>query len=170
VSANQMALVRFPHPGREHQPGAADLMPWNRDAHARKFLLADGRWTSGDDMLIGPVTLWGEWEPDSEVVGRLDQPVVAGGPRYLHKPLLPSSNPEGFHQNTDPLVLDGFTYSNCRQHRNRKLRALVPGSLVLFGSMVASEFVLDTCFVVDDSPRPYTLLNPPMASAANASG
>ncbi|MHB1535829.1 MAG: hypothetical protein ACYC1D_14725, partial [Acidimicrobiales bacterium] len=35
-----------------------------------------------------------------------------------------------------------------RQERNAKLRALPPRSLVLFGSRLADDFVLDTCFVV----------------------
>jgi hypothetical protein len=48
-----------------------------------------------------------------------------------------------------------FLYSNCRQMRNRKLRELAPGSLILFGSKVHSEFVLDTVFVVGSS-EPYS--------------
>jgi hypothetical protein len=46
-----------------------------------------------------------------------------------------------------------FLYSNCRQGRNRKLRELAPGSLVLFGSDRHGEFVLDTVFVAGDGQR-----------------
>jgi hypothetical protein len=60
-------------------------------------------------------------------------------------------------QNTDPLVFgDRFLYSNCRQARNRKLRGLGPGSLVVFGSKLGREFVIDTVFVVSDSSENFT--------------
>jgi hypothetical protein len=59
-------------------------------------------------------------------------------------------------QNTDPLVFgEHFLYSNCRQSRNAKLRALRPGSLILFGSRLGSEFVLDTVFVVGPEGQDY---------------
>jgi hypothetical protein len=59
-------------------------------------------------------------------------------------------------QNTDPLVFgDYFLYSNCRQRQNGKLRALAPGSMVLFGSKVGGQFVLDTLFVVGEGSRTF---------------
>jgi len=63
------------------------------------------------------------------------------------------------YQNTDPLVFgDRFLYSNCKQLHNRKLRALTPGSLLLFGSGTGAGFVLDTVVVVGDAAsRPYEL-------------
>lgn len=42
-------------------------------------------------------------------------------------------------------------YTYCRQPRNRKLRMLSDGSLILFGSKSKGRFVLDTAFVVAES-------------------
>ncbi|HWP00633.1 MAG TPA: hypothetical protein VNL74_08420 [Methylococcus sp.] len=50
---------------------------------------------------------------------------------------------------------DRFLYSNCRQARNRKLRELAPGSLVVFGSKHRGEFVIDTVFVVGDETQDF---------------
>jgi hypothetical protein len=160
-AGGEVALVRFPHPGPEHNPGDRTFMEWNRGNHARKFLLAAGSWVEPTgETRVGDVTFWGEWEADSQIVARRSQPAVPDGPRWLHRALWPYRNPVGFHQNTDPLVFGGFTYSNCRQARNRKLRNLEVGSLVLFGSILRSRFVLDTCFVVGGG-QPYRLHEPP---------
>jgi hypothetical protein len=70
----------------------------------------------------------------------------------LHEPFLSPPSDAGWRQNTDPFVFGPrIIYSNCRQLRNRKLRSLAWGSVVLFGSRVAGEFVLDTLLVVGDS-------------------
>jgi hypothetical protein len=67
----------------------------------------------------------------------------------LHDPYWQVPRHPRLLQNTDPLVFgEHFLYSNCRQPRNAKLRVLRPGSIVLFGSRLGSEFVLDTVFVV----------------------
>jgi hypothetical protein len=76
-------------------------------------------------------------------------------PFAIQRLLLPSTSPAAHHQNTDPMVFgDAFYYSNCRQHNWRKppnhpkpseMQNLDLGSLILFGSMVGGEFVLDTC-------------------------
>ncbi len=64
----------------------------------------------------------------------------------------------GWRQNTDPLVFgDHFLYSNCRQRQNGKMRDLAHGSLVLFGSKLGGQFVLDTLFVVDGSAAEQTV-------------
>jgi len=42
-----------------------------------------------------------------------------------------------------------MAYIGCRQPRNRKLRELGRGSLILFGSNLNDRFDLDTVFVVD---------------------
>jgi hypothetical protein len=58
-----------------------------------------------------------------------------GDPHWLHEPYWEVPRHRLHLQNTDPLVFgDRFLYSNCRQGRNRKLRELAPGSLVVFGS------------------------------------
>lgn len=123
-------------------------MDWNRGPHARKFLKATGEYVLDGQLRTGPLVFWGEWEPQSQVVTTFanDPP---GYPRWLHEPYWEVPRHRLHLQNTDPLVFgDRFLYSNCRQVRNRKLRELAPGSLVVFGSKYRREFVLDTVFVV----------------------
>ncbi|MGY1777768.1 hypothetical protein ACI8AV_18075 [Geodermatophilus sp. SYSU D00804] len=144
-------VVQFPHPGRERLPqplAVGESLPWNTGDHGRKFLLTPGSWREcpdGPDR-HGEVTFWGEWEAQSEVVE-----LLAGGPalpRALQRPFYRVEH-GGWRQNTDPLVFgDRFSYTNCRQPTNAKLRALPAGSVVLFGSKLHGGFVLDTVFVV----------------------
>lgn len=145
--AESLAFVQFPHPGGEHRPQGR-VMDWNRGPHARKFLKATGEYVLDGQLRTGPLVFWGEWEPQSQVVTTFanDPP---GYPRWLHEPYWEVPRHRLHLQNTDPLVFgDRFLYSNCRQVRNRKLRELAPGSLVVFGSKYRREFVLDTVFVV----------------------
>lgn len=75
----------------------------------------------------------------------------------LHEPFWRVPRHRQLLQNTDPLVFgDRFLYSNCRQAGNRKLRELAPGSLVVFGSSLGGEFVLDTVFVVGEGVEDFT--------------
>jgi hypothetical protein len=146
----QPYFVQFPHPGREHAPKSAE-MGWNVGVHARKFMRATGTYLDGTTARTGSFTMWGEWEPPSEIVHRFDSP-AAGFPRLVHRPILRKPDDAGWRQNTDPFVFgDHMLYSNCRQLRNHKLRELAPGSLVLFGSRLAGQFVLDTLLVVGSS-------------------
>lgn len=146
----QLCFVQFPHPGVEHAPKTSP-MAWNRAAHGRKFIRATGRYVQGGAVRQGGFTLWGEWEPPSRIVRRFVRP-VAGMPRVLHEPSAPVPPDGAWRQNTDPLVFGSrMIYSNCRQQQNRKLRELAPGSVILFGSKLHGEFVLDTVFVVTDA-------------------
>jgi hypothetical protein len=147
-------LIQFPHPGAEHDAVRFEdeVFPWNEGDHARKFLQVDGRWRSEDGAEgAGPVRFWGEYEPPSAV--RRIGPKQGRLPQWVHEPLYPPPR-EGRRQNTDPLVLGGFWYSNCKQHRRRDRPApavtqrLEPGSLVLFGSKLDHAFVVDTVYVV----------------------
>lgn len=149
-------LVQFPHPGTEHKAGAYEegVFPWNAGDHARKFLESSGRWRSEDGSSgSGRLRFWGEYEPPSAV--RPLGPEQGLLPRWVHTPLYPPAG-DGHRQNTDPLVLGGFWYSNCKQHRVRAhpsptvMQRLEPGSIVLFGSKRDHAFVLDTVFVVAD--------------------
>jgi hypothetical protein len=144
---SDLMFVQFPHPGSEHRP-RGPVMDWNRREHARKFLKTTGRFQLDGRWQDGPVTFWGEWEPQSRVVETyLEAPPDT--PRWLHEPYWEAPRHRGLLQNTDPLVFgDEFLYSSCRQTRNARLRRLAPGSLILFGSKLRSEFVLDTVFVV----------------------
>lgn len=152
-----LAVVQFPHPGREHNAKAqlGDVFPWNSGEHKRKFLEVPGTWRGEDDReQTGRLRFWGEYEPESrvEALGAKQGDL----PRYLHMPLYPSTS-TGPRQNTDPIVLGGFWYSNCRQHQLKdahsptKMQALDPGSLVVFGSRRGGGFVLDTVLVVGRS-------------------
>jgi len=154
--SDPLMFVQFPHPGSEHKPGGL-VIDWNTGAHARKFLRGSGRYVERGIVRSGTLVFWGEWEPQSRIVEAFDD-VAGGRPRWLHEPFWQTPSDTRSLQNTDPLVFgDRFLYSNCRQHRNRKLRHLSPGSIVLFGSKLQREFVLDTVFVVGDDSEDYTL-------------
>jgi hypothetical protein len=153
-------FVQFIHPGGEHGPDVTDRKLWNVGEHRRKFLRIGGEHVErpGERPVSGDVVLWGEWEAESEVES-ISQPLPRG-PRWLHRPYY--VRPEVFRrdgqvlQNTDPFIFgDRFMYTLCRQWRNStqkptRLRDLSPGSLILFGSLKAGEFVLDTVFVTDE--------------------
>ena len=152
---DSLMFVQFPHPGSEHQP-TGSWMEWNRRDHARTFLWANGTYVSAGKVTAGPFTFWGEWEPQSRVLETFPKE-RPGHPRWLHEPFWQVPQHRKLLQNTDPLVFgDHFLYSNCRQSRNRKLRELAPGSIVVFGSKLDREFVLDTVFVVGDPAEDFT--------------
>lgn len=152
---DQLMFVQFPHPGAEHiAPGPK--MPWNKGAHARKFLKAHGRYLAEGALREGLFSFWGEWEPQSRVVETF-APARRGWPRALHEPYWQVPSHLRSLQNTDPLVFgDRFLYSNCRQGHNSKLRSLAPGSVILFGSKLEGQFALDTVFVVGDRSQMFT--------------
>jgi hypothetical protein len=155
---DELLIVQFPHPGGEHRPDSGPLKEWNVDQHARKFMTVPGQWVEGIDVSdpsgSEPLVFWGEWEPQSIVVDNFI-PKAAGWPRYLQAPFWIAPPDAEWRQNTDPYVFgDRFVYSNCRQNSKsgpRRTQRLARGSLVLFGSTVRSEFVLDTVFVVAEA-------------------
>jgi hypothetical protein len=157
-------VVQFPHPGGERLPkplAGGATMPWNTDTqHGRKFLLSPATWTNhAGETHQGQVTFWGEWEPQSEVLEML--PSGPGLPRALQRPWYAVED-TGWRQNTDPLVFgDRFSYTNCRQGRNKKLRNLPAGTVALFGSKVNHDFVLDTVLVVASAARWQPADGPP---------
>jgi hypothetical protein len=146
-------FVQFPHPGAEHNP-ASDDMPWNVDAHRRKFLLAPGHYIDADDH-VGEADLvfWGEWEPPSRIERRW--PANGRLPRALHRPYWSRPATRGFRQNTDPWVWgERMLYSNCKQtfgpeRRRTCMQELRAGSVICFGSTIDGEFCLDTVLVVE---------------------
>lgn len=155
---DELAFVQLPHPGGEHgpDPDNPSLKRWEHGdhEHRRKFMRAAGSWR--DDLesapRVGEIVFWGEWEAGSAVSIVADR--CAAGPTWEHNPFFegPRDAPRGvIAQNTDPFVFgERFLYTFCRQPRNRRLRQLAPGSLILFGSKKNSSFVLDTAFVVAD--------------------
>jgi len=97
-----------------------------------------------------------EWEPESDVT-HLNEKLI-GYPSYLHTSYYVKPRNYHNHQNTDPFVFgEYFHYTCCKQHkiivnipRKTKLRDLEPGSVILFGSHLQDNFVLDTVFVVGE--------------------
>jgi hypothetical protein len=160
-----LAVVQFPHPGGEHNPGILEEAPWNTQAHCRKFLRSPGSYLDRDNVLrSGSVSFWGEWEAQSRVVGHF-QKAAPGLPRFLHEPFLqrPDDLMAG-RQNTDPFVFGkAFLYSNCRQFTATlgpsRMQRLAEGSVVLFGSKLNHDFVLDTLMVIG-SGTPYVIGEP----------
>ena len=155
-------FVQFMHPGNEHGSDRPGFKRWNVGLHRRKFLSVEGEYveTPGGEPHSGEVVFWGEWEPES-TVEQIPAP-EPGGPHWLHRPYYvkpqtywPGDGTDPL-QNTDPFVFgDRFRYTLCRQWRSATnkpslLRDLEPGSLILFGSFKAGEFVLDTAFVTDE--------------------
>jgi hypothetical protein len=104
------------------------------------------------------LVFWGEWEPPSRVAQRW--PRAPGLPTVLHEPCWEKPAFVGRRQNTDPWVFGkSFLYSNCKQltpaHRPSALQGLSVGTVLLFGSVVEGEFVVDTVFVVREVVGSY---------------
>lgn len=150
-------VVQFPHPGGEHRPGNTQRQPWNTGDHRRKFLKSRGRCINASGRASeGDLVFWGEWEGPSYIVESWKPKDAL--PRFLHRPVWEFPETNGARQNTDPWVFgDSFKFSNCKQltpRRNRSsLQSLTPGSLILFGSTIGVEFVLDTALVVKGCSR-----------------
>ena len=126
---------------------------WNKGSHRRKFLKNPGRYLDGGNLLEKDIMFWGEWEPESNVIARLEN-AVEHGPRFIYEPyyILPDSYVD--LQNTDPFVFgEQFHYTLCQQATLKgptQLRNLERGSVILFGSCIELRtFVLDTVFVAD---------------------
>lgn len=155
--SDELLVVQFPHPGGEHGPDRPGFKGWNLGGHRRKFMKARGHWRTSPTLdapdHTGDVIFWGEWEPPSRVVELAER--LSGCPRFLHEPHWASPPLDSGAQNTDPYVFgDRFRYSNCRQNTRKgplRTQRLAAGSVILFGSGLGGEFVLDTVFVIDDA-------------------
>ena len=114
----------------------------------------EGKWVAeGGSEQSGELWAWGEWEAESDLVREFESAEL--DPRqspYLWRPhYQPKADYRGLH-NTDPFIFGRqFLYSNCGQvddANESALRHLAPGSLVVFGSRLRGEWVLDTVLVV----------------------
>jgi len=153
-------FVQFSHPGREHAPEVNGGKGWNTypSSRARKFMELRGDWTEEDGSVrSGSLRAWAEWEAESDLVCKLNQPSQNSlYPRYLWCPYyISKDNYKRFH-NTDPFIFgDRFLYSNCKQQKAPSLAHLGRGSVKAFGSgkKIAGEhrWLLDTVLVVADS-------------------
>lgn len=155
------SFVQFSHPGGEHAPDRGCEKAWHNPEngpHRRKFMQLCGRWIDENgNRQAGVLHAWGEWEPESEVVAKLDPPDGdPRHPRYLWRPFyVPREDYRELH-NTDPFIFgECFLYSNCRQEKNSGLRHLARGSVIAFGSCKKDSkkrwrWLLDTVLVVRD--------------------
>ena len=146
---DKLCFVQFIHPGGEHEPEDGVHKRWNRGNHKRKFLRQRGKYLTKGTIEDGEMMFWGEWEPES-VVDRKIQDPLPRGPHFIYKPYyVVPKNYDGL-QNTDPFVFgEQFRYTWCQQ-RGTQLRHLSKGSIILFGSCEdKTSFVLDTLFVVE---------------------
>lgn len=128
---------------------------WTRaPGHGRKFVQHPGRLMARGELPRDELlNFWCEWEAPSttQAISNPDEP----GPRWLHKPI--PASPGSGSQNTDPFVFGAFLYTGCKQDKLRRgghgrqftgMRYLDHGSVILFGSTLGGDFVLDTLFVV----------------------
>ena len=158
---DRRCFIQLHHSGWEHDRSCAETWHSLTDGHdhQRKFLQLDGEWTDKDGQAhCDELWAWGEWEAESEEVHGLNQPGrdKRRFPRSLWRPYYRARNDyQGLH-NTDPFVCgERFLYSNCGQRRGprgpgKTLKLLDRGSLIVFGSCVSGDWVLDTVFVVAD--------------------
>lgn len=143
-------VILLPHPKGERAPARPSICEWPKaDAeHRRKFLRAEGSWvdsngSAGTDWL----EFWTEYEAPTrtESLPELEDLDLAGVlPRYVHEISTDIGSPT---LNSDPWVFrPGFVWTICR---HRHAAGVNPGDLVLFGSSVDGEWVVDTVMTID---------------------
>ena len=146
----QILFVQFLHPGGERipKPKRGNHIPWSTEAPRRKFLKHPGQYIENNSIKDSDLLFWGEWEAQSDIIQHFN-PTDSSYPKYLCQPYYSiPQNPNNL-QNTDPFVFgDRFHYVCCQQGKI-SLRTLNRGSVILFGSCLERQFVLDTVFVVD---------------------
>lgn len=153
-------VVVFYHPGGEVLTQNVPNCGWTVKKHGRKYMLTSGRIL--DSNCAHPIEtkelyFWGEYEaPTSRL--QLCAQSSRQLPQYLHTLTLPvpPSPRRGVHLNTDPFVFcDDFVFSNCQQVGTggvkRNVQNLQRDDIILFGSRLDNNFVLDTVFVVDNA-------------------
>src|SRR5437660_5850641 len=151
-------LVQFLHPGGEYNrsEGHAD---WTTDQqrHSRKFMAAMGKYAINGRETLDELVFWGEWEAQATQLAAFS-PSERGMPLRLWRPYHSIESAPPNRLNTDPLVFGGFWYTICQQFRwyghdprPTRLHDLGRGSVVLFGSKLLGEFVLDAVLVVASS-------------------
>ena len=117
----------------------------------------------GQEITESDLLFWGEWEAPSQRLFSWDPHGAL--PQNLVRPIFPGNAiPSIGLQNTDPYVFgDSFKYTLCKQSKRTGkatyLANLAPGTLILFGSKLQGQFVLDTAFVVDEYPIAHSAEN-----------
>ena len=138
-------IIQFLHPGSEHDDKSGKN--WNTGNHKRKYLKANGSYLQdiSSKPLNGTLYFWGEWEAQSKVT-TIASVINPNNPRYIFEPYYQPTN-KG--TNTDPFIFGNqFYYRLCLQQKSTTLKTLEQGDVILFGSCLNKQFVLDTVFVV----------------------
>lgn len=165
-----MKIIQFIHHGSQfHFPNTLrgherlinpfGIRYWNqeKDGHKRKFISYKGYYleTLNSKPQKENLHFWGEWEAQSfykktryfGITNHAKNPE----PNAIHKPIfvkdeIPLQSP--ICHSTDPYVFNKcHLYTHCKQ-KNSEMRHLSNGSILLFGSKVNGNFVLDEVFVV----------------------
>ncbi len=145
-------FVQFMHPGQEPDLVVGRQKPWNHGSHRRSFLTSSGMAISeSQEMVQSSLLFWGEWE--GPALATLIGGNEPGQPMQLFVPISESCPVNGKPQNTDPFVFGAeFLYCCCKQVRRNGTRtylsSLQRGDVILFGSSLHHQFVLDTVLVV----------------------
>jgi len=162
---NILAVVQFIHPGKEQNESVAGWRFWNIATkkgagwpHRRKFMIVEADYIDRGTLRNGLIGFWGEWEPPSKVIKAIQS--QGNEPAYFHAPAYYEPESSEDHLDTDPFVFGNrMLYNGCQQHTHHhrpggaldtKLRWLDRGSVILFGSSLGGQFILDTVFVVGD--------------------
>ncbi|WP_437937585.1 hypothetical protein [Sorangium sp. So ce341] len=173
----------LPHSAAErlpHKKSSRCDWPLAHEAHARKFIEVNGQWLSGLDSRPsrGNIRIWCEYEAPTTVTPI--HPAHSEHPTFLHHidvsalHAVASARMSRRHLNTDPWIWDdGFVWSVCKHFTpKRNFRAdvanLKSGDVVLFGSSINGNWVLDTVFVAASQPIPYKyphIANPALSPA-----
>jgi hypothetical protein len=142
-----MKIIQFIHPSPEHTCRTGSN--WNIGNHRRKYLELAGKYLTALDtnpLASDKLYFWGEWEAQSHC-RRINHP-VPDGPHFIFNPYYQLPLPANA-ANTDPFVFgDQFYYCICKQAHYSSLRNLNSGDIILFGSCIGRQFVLDTVFVI----------------------
>lgn len=172
VPIENPVIVQFMHPGGEYTVRGATRkhpvhIPWvggktgarcghTTIRHTRRFVSHEGDYVDDDGQLrVAQLGFWTEWEACSSAVAMppSDDSQTAHWVHTVKSPLDPVNIGT---MNTDPCVFgQTFKYCCCQQTNNGVMRRIAPGSLILFGSYISSQFFLDTVFVVGEPGTHY---------------
>jgi hypothetical protein len=160
-----LGVVQFMHPGQEHRVDKNGWTAWNLKSHRRKYMVTRGQHLDKNMQLNSSEQFfWGEWEGPSRSIFNWES-TDKSLPNHLVVPEFPgSAMPVQGLQNTDPYIFgDAFKYTLCKQVNKNGSRSLLtrllPGTLVLFGSRVHEQFVLDTVLVIGEHSRKHSMAN-----------
>jgi hypothetical protein len=158
-----LGVVQFMHPGHEHRVDKNGWTAWNLKDHRRKYMVTRGQHLDKSmQPSFSEQYFWGEWEGPSRSIFNWESNDKSL-PNHLVVPEFPgSAMPVQGLQNTDPYVFgDAFKYTLCKQVNKNGSRSLLtrllPGTLVLFGSRVNQQFVLDTAFVIGENTLNHSM-------------